>query len=74
MTPLTDEVAVAVNPGTSGWTTVSGISLSSVALGSKATWDGARLRLRWSYGQVGTADTTQLRLTAVEVDATYTGS
>ncbi len=74
VTPLTDEVAVAVNPGTSGWTTVSGISVSSVAPGSKATWDGARLRLRWAYGQVGTADTTQLRLTAVEVDATYTGS
>ncbi len=70
-TPLTGEVAVAVNPGPSGWTTISGITFTGIVAGDKATWDGARLRLRWAYGQVGTADSTQIRVTAVEVDGTF---
>ncbi len=70
-TPLTGEVAVAVNPGPSGFTTISGITFTGLVAGDKATWDGAQLRLRWAYGQVGTADSTQIRVTAVEVDGTF---
>jgi uncharacterized repeat protein (TIGR02059 family) len=71
-TPLTNEVQLAVNPGTGGWVTVSGVALTGLVPASKAVWDGARLRLRWAYTQVGTVDTSiQLRLTAVELDGTF---
>ncbi|MFN8187683.1 MAG: Ig-like domain-containing protein [Gaiellales bacterium] len=66
-TPLTAEVAVITNPGTSGFVTVSGVVLTGVVAGSEADWDGATLRLRWQHAAVGSADTTQLRLTAVEL-------
>ncbi|MGZ8527385.1 MAG: SwmB domain-containing protein [Candidatus Limnocylindrales bacterium] len=70
-TALSNEVLVATNPGPGGWTTVSNVALSGLTPGSKATWDGARLRLRWAYSQVGTADSTQLRLTVAELHGTY---
>jgi uncharacterized repeat protein (TIGR02059 family) len=70
-TTLSNEVLVATNPGSSSWATVANIPLSGLAPGSKATWDGARLRLRWAYTQVGTADLTQLRLTVAELHGTY---
>lgn len=70
-TPLTDEVVLATNPGPAGWTTVGAVPLTGAVPGSASLWDGARLRLRWSYQQVGTADTTQLRVTAVELRGTY---
>ena len=73
-TPLTNEVTVAVNPGLSAWTTISGVTFTGVVGGSKPVWDSARLRLRWLHTPVGGADTTQLRLTAVEVRASYAGS
>jgi PKD repeat protein len=71
VTPLSDEVVVAVNPGTANWTTIAGVTFTSVAPGAKADWDGARLQLRWAYNQVGTVDTTQIRVTAVELEGTY---
>lgn len=67
VTPLSGEVVVAVNPGTSGWITVSGVAFSGLVTGSKADWDSARLRLRWQHSPVGTADTTQVRVSAVEL-------
>ena len=70
-TPLSSEVLVATNPGTSAWATVANVALSGLTPGSKAIWDGARLRLRWTYLQVGSADATQLRLTATELHGTY---
>lgn len=70
-TALSNESLVATNPGPSGWTTVSNVALSGLTPGSRATWDGARLRLRWAYSQVGTADSTQLRLTVAELHGTY---
>lgn len=73
-TALSGEVLVAANPGPSGWATVAGVALPGVASGSKAGWDGARLRLRWAYTQVGSADSTQVRLTAVEVRGSYSAS
>ena len=71
VTPLTEEIAVATNPGPSSFTTISGVSFTGLAGGSKAIWDGAQLRLRWAYTPVGTQETTQLRVTAVEVDGTF---
>ena len=71
VTPLTGEIAVATNPGASSFTTISGVSFTGLTGGSKAIWDGAQLRLRWAYMPVGTQETTQLRVTAVEVDGTF---
>jgi PKD repeat protein len=71
VTPLSNEVAVATNPGTAGWLTVANVALSGVVPGTKADWDGARLRLRWAYTAVGTSDTTQIRVTAVQLGVTY---
>jgi hypothetical protein len=72
VTPLTSEVAVTANPGVTAWTTVANVALSGVTAGSKEVWDGARLRLRWAHTLVGSADGTQLRLTAVALTASYT--
>jgi PKD repeat protein len=71
VTALTTEVVVATNPGTSAWATVGEVAFSGVVAGDKARWDGARLRLRWGYSAVGTADTTQLRLSAVALSADF---
>jgi PKD repeat protein len=71
VTALSDEVAVASNPGPTGWVTVANVALSGVAPGTKADWDGAQLRLRWAYTAVGTVDSTQVRVTAVQLGATY---
>ena len=70
-TALSSEALVATNPGTSSWTTISNIAFSGLTPGSKAAWDGARLRLRWAYTQVGSADSTQLRVTVAELHGTY---
>jgi PKD repeat protein len=70
-TPLSDEVVVAINPGASGWTTLANITFTGVVPGTKADWDGARLRLRWAHSPAGSADATQIRVTVVEVDSTY---
>lgn len=70
-TPLSDEVVVAVNPGPSGFTTVADIALTGLVGGSKAIWDGAQVRLRWAYTAVGAQDSTQLRLSTVELAGTY---
>jgi hypothetical protein len=70
-TPLTGEVPVATNPGPSGWTTISGVAFTGVVGGSQATWDGAQVRLRWAYQAVGAAEVTQLRVTAVQLDGTF---
>ncbi|HEX5689605.1 MAG TPA: PKD domain-containing protein, partial [Roseiflexaceae bacterium] len=72
VTPLTNEVVVATNPGTSNWATVANVAFSGVVAGNKATWDGAQLRLRWAYTSVGTADNTQVRLTTAEIAADFT--
>ena len=64
-------VTVATNPGLTAFTTISGVSFTGLVGGTKALWDGAQVRLRWAYTAVGTQDTTQIRLTAVEVDGTF---
>ena len=71
VTPLTNEVSVATNPGPGGFVTISGVTLTGLTGGSKAIWDGAQLRLRWAYTAVGTQDTTQIRVSAVELDGTF---
>ena len=71
VTPLTNEASIATNPGPGGFTTIAGIPFTGLVAGTKALWDGAQVRLRWAYTAVGTQDTTQIRLTAVEVDGTF---
>ena len=74
-TPLTNEVAVAANPGVTAWTTVTGISFAGVVPGTKSQWDGARLRIRFAHAAVGSADSTQVRITSIGVGGSYaTGS
>jgi uncharacterized repeat protein (TIGR02059 family) len=75
LTPLSAEVLVGTNPGSAAWATSGTIPFGGLVGGSKATWDGARLRLRWAYEAVGAGDATQLRLSALEMRGTYaTGS
>lgn len=45
-TPLSDEVLVITRSANSGWENTQ-IALTGIVGGSKAIWDGARLRLRW---------------------------
>jgi PKD repeat protein len=70
-TALTNEIAVASNPGLTAWTTISGVAFTGVAPATKADWDGAQLKLRWAYTATGTADGTQVRLSTVELDGTF---
>jgi len=71
-TPLTAEARIgSANPGASGWTTFSNLSLTGLVAGTKADWDGALLRLRWQNTVSRFADAIQLQLTAVELQATY---
>ena len=43
VTPLTNEIAVATNPGLTAFTTISGVPLTGVVPADKATWDGAQV-------------------------------
>lgn len=45
-TPLSDEVLVITRNANSGWVNTQ-VTLTGIVAGSKAIWDGARLRLRW---------------------------
>jgi hypothetical protein len=48
VTPLTDEELVATVSADAAFTNTSPVSFSGVVGSDKATWDGARLRLRWA--------------------------
>jgi hypothetical protein len=52
--------------------TVANVAFGGVVGGDKAQWDGAQVRLRWGYTAVGTADSTQVRLSAVALSADFT--
>ena len=70
-TPLTNEITVAINPGTSNFATISGVAFTGVVPADKATWDAARLKLRWAYAVVGSPDSgAKLKLTAAQLNAT----
>ena len=72
VTPLSNEVQVAVNPGLSNWVTISGVAFTGLVAGTKADWDGARVKLRWLPTAVGTPDSqNRLRVTAAELHATH---
>ena len=73
-TALSSEVAVATNPGTSAWVTISGLKVGGLTAGTKTLWDGARLRIRVEQKPVGSSDGSQVRITAVELDAVYSSS
>jgi len=58
---------------TQGTYTINAKSVSITGTNDKTTWDGARIRLRQDYTRTGAADTTsQARVTAIEVNITYT--
>ena len=72
VTPLSSEVQVALNPGLANWVTVSGIAFTGLVPGTKADWDGARVKLRWLPTAVGTPDSqNRLRVSAAELHATH---
>ena len=74
VTPLTNEVTVATNLGPPRTGRRSpGISFTGVVPADKATWDGAQLKLRWTYTPVGTSDGAQLKVTAAQLNATSGG-
>ena len=72
VTPLTNEVTVGTNPGAppSSFVTLSGIAFTGVVAADKAAWDGARLKLRWTYTVVGVSNTAQLKVTTLDIHAT----
>lgn len=69
-TALTDEMQVA----TQAQSGLRSVAFTNVSAGDKTTWDGARLRLRWAYSRSMGADGGQLRVTAVELDGTYSAA
>ena len=72
VTPLSSEVQVALNPGLANWVTVSGVAFTGLVPGTKADWDGARVKLRWLPTAVGTPDSqNRLRVSAAELHATH---
>jgi hypothetical protein len=46
-TPLSDEVQVAQVTANGSFANTSAVTLTGIVASDKATWDGARLRLRW---------------------------
>lgn len=73
-TALTDEVFVTDH--TTGNTyTIDSTAMVLTATGAagegKATWDGARLRLRWVFVKTGKSDAIALRVTQAYLDGTY---
>ncbi len=72
VTPLSAEVQVTLNPGTANWVTISNVALTGIVPGTKADWDGARVKLRWDATVVNTPDNgNRVRVTTLELDATH---
>lgn len=69
-TTLTDEVTLATEATSDGLVSVSFNTINSPT--DKTAWDGARLRLRWDYNQSGGDHDKKIRITAIELDGTYT--
>ena len=72
VTPLSAEAQVTLNPGTANWVTISNVALTGIVPGTKADWDGARVKLRWDATVVNTPDNgNRVRVTTLELDATH---
>jgi PKD repeat protein len=70
-TALSNEVTIATNPFTSNFGTLNDVAFTGVVAGTKADWDGARLKLRWNRVCVGTCDSIDLKVSAFEVGGVY---
>ena len=64
----------AIEPPLPTIVTNSSEVLLRLTAGDKAAWDGARLRLQWEYLRNRGPDNGQLRVTAIELEGTYTSS
>lgn len=75
-TALTDEVFVTDHLTGSAYTVDStALVLNATGAGAdKATWDGARLRLRWAYTKSKASDGIALRVTQTYLDGAYTAA
>lgn len=73
VTPLTGEVFVTDHSTGPTYTIdATNLDLSSAGLNEgKATWDGAKLRLRWEYIKSGKSDGIDLRVTQSYLDGDY---
>ena len=70
-TTLSDEMQLATEATAAGLITVS---FTNVSAGSKTIWDGARIHFRWTYTKNKGPDNAQLKITATELNGTYTAS
>lgn len=69
---LTSETGI--NPVPTSWTTTS-TTVTTAGTNTKASWDGAQLKFGTGYTPVGGADvTTKLRISAAEVNITYSSN
>lgn len=70
-TTLSNEMQLATQATSAGLITVA---FTSVTAGSKTVWDGARIHFRWTYTKTKGPDNAQLKITATELNGTYTAS
>ena len=70
-TTLSDEMQLATQATATGLITVS---FTNVTAGSKTIWNGARIHFRWTYTKNKGPDNAQLKITATELNGTYTAS
>ncbi len=69
LTTLTDSVQLATEITGAGYYS---LDFSSVIAGNKDIWDGARLKLSWTYVQNASPDDGEVYTAAVELDGAYT--
>lgn len=72
-TPLTDELLVT-DQTTGSTYTLDSTAMTTVSPGDKTTWNGAKLRLRWTYSKSQGSDGIALRVTQAYLDGTYTAA
>ncbi len=70
-TTLSDEMQLATQATAAGLITVS---FTNVTAGSKTIWNGAHIHFRWTYTKTKGPDNAQLKITATELNGTYTVS
>lgn len=71
-TALTEEVTVATQTVGAAYTTRTAAFATRNSATSKAVWDGAQLRLRWTFAKSKGSDGIALRVTQASLTGTYT--
>ncbi|HET7110289.1 MAG TPA: hypothetical protein VFI41_05420 [Gemmatimonadales bacterium] len=74
-TPLTNEVTISSAVTNTAWSNTSTLTFTGVVAGDKATWDGARIRLRNTFSQSQSKDASFIvRVSALQLGGTYVSS